>query len=69
MLELAPAQQPEELVSAIGRAVEQLNEADEPDHFIMTIEREDLCDFLGQVGSAAGLSDAQIDRGLAGRDW
>jgi len=69
MLELAANPQKEELVGVIDRAVRALNEADEPDHFIMTIEREDLCEHLGNLGAAAGLSDAEIDRGLSGRDW
>jgi hypothetical protein len=35
----------------------------------MSIEREDLCEHLGNLGAAAGLSDAEIDRGLSRRDW
>jgi hypothetical protein len=53
----------------LKQAVESLNVADEPHHFIMTIEREDLCEHLGKLGAACGLSDAQIDAGLSGRDW
>jgi hypothetical protein len=50
-------------------AVGALNVADEAGPFIYTIEREDLCEHLGRLGMGCGLTDAQIDQGLAGRDW
>ena len=71
LLSSAPQADDAKVSAAIAHAVEQLNIANaaggEP--FIYTIEREDLCDYLGQLGSAAGLKDEQIDAALAGRDW
>jgi predicted house-cleaning noncanonical NTP pyrophosphatase (MazG superfamily) len=51
---------------AFRRAVDRLNDADEEDQFIDTIEREDLCDVLDQIAAAAGFNDYDLE---AWRDW
>jgi hypothetical protein len=52
---------------AIVRAVRALNAADT---FIETVEREDLCSALGELGRAAGLAGGAVDALVdQERDW
>lgn len=71
LLQIAPEGDAAKISEALARAVEQLNVADVEGggHFIYTIEREDLCEHLGYLGLAAGLTHAQLDVALSGRDW
>ena len=66
LVESAEATKPER-AAIVRTAVHRLNEVD--DGFICTIEREDLCDHLVAIGTAAGLSSAEIDDALDDRDW
>jgi hypothetical protein len=53
----------------IRHSVERFNALDEEQEpFIMTIEREDICDLLNELAELIGLDD--YDEAIcAGRDW
>jgi hypothetical protein len=54
-------------LDAFRRAVERFNDADERDEpFIMTDEREDICDVLFNIAEAVGLHDYDV---ASSRDW
>ena len=64
---LSDASSRNERAAIIRDAVGALNAAN--DGFICTLEREDICDFLVSVGTAAGLDEATVDDALEERDW
>jgi hypothetical protein len=54
-------------LDAFRRAVVRFNAADNGDDpFIETVEREDICDLLGDIADAAGLTDYDV---TSSRDW
>jgi len=59
---------PEAAQDVLGRAIGRLNELDNEDQFICTIEREDLCDWLYDVGELCGL-DADEEWVEEYREW
>lgn len=65
----APA---EERLRILERYVERFNELDKAhDHFIMTIEREDICECFGQIADIVGLDGITEcdDLPNVARDW
>ncbi len=62
-----PQATPSERVAILYSAVHQLNAAD--DGFINTIERDEICDQIAEIGKAASLSATEIDDALDERDW
>jgi hypothetical protein len=57
----------DEKLSILKTIVININEADEG--FICTIEREDLCEFLFEVGEAVGVDGDSVEDVLSERDW
>lgn len=60
--------EPEIAEDILGQAVEHLNDLDQEEPFIFTLEREDLCEWLTEVGHLAGL-DADGEWIDEYRDW
>jgi hypothetical protein len=62
----------EERIRILERYVERFNELDEiHDHFIYTIEREDICECFGQIADVLALEGIREcdDLPNVGRDW
>jgi hypothetical protein len=69
LIALGPEASREAALGALRRCVERFNELDEADEpFIFTIEREELCDILYEIGGLCGLDsgDEWVDEW---RDW
>jgi hypothetical protein len=66
LIALGPRGSVEDATGVLRRCVEQYNEIDEG--FICTIEREELCDILYELGDLCGL-DSEEDWVDEWRDW
>jgi hypothetical protein len=66
IIALGPEGSAEDATAILGRCIERYNELDEG--FICTIEREDLCTILYEIGNLCGL-DSKADWVDQWREW
>lgn len=66
LIALGPKADVEDATEVLRRCIERYNELD--DGFICTIEREELCDILYEIGDLCGL-DSEDDWVDEWRDW
>lgn len=68
LLSLGDSPPVESLEAAFTECVVRLNELDAESQFIYTIEREDICDELAELGEICGVAD-EVDEWMGERDW
>ncbi len=70
LIALADASGPDELEPLFTKCIDELNQLDEPEPFLMTIEREELCDVLFEIAAACDVDDEEVvEEWLEDRDW
>jgi hypothetical protein len=69
LITLGPEASREAALGVLRRCIERFDELDEADEpFIITIEREELCDILYEIGGLCGL-DSSDEWADEWRDW